>query len=250
MMKKSDRILFCTIETDQNGKPPNGWLIEQSASRLGIEVKMFGGGWRKWENFKTKLEILLEELPKYKKEYDLVLFTDARDVMYWRSKPKILKAIRKFKDYKMVLNAETNCYPNKDLAEPQKKLEQGKYRYLNSGMFVGDIDFVIDVLKECNEDGLDDDQESLQMAYMKNTKDIKLDSNCELFQVMWDEDFGRSANFDVLFNNSYIYNELTDTYPCILHSPGPTGHLNQVSKIINRKFGKRSVQLTAIFIEN
>ena len=63
-----------------------------------------------------------------------------------------------------------------------------------------------------------DDQESLQMAYMKNTKDIKLDSNCELFQVMWDEDFGRSANFDVLFNNSYIYNELTDTYPCILHS--------------------------------
>ena len=77
MMKKSDRILFCTIETDQNGKPPNGWLIEQSASRLRIEVKMFGGGWRKWENFKTKLEILLEELPKYKKEYDLVLFTDA-----------------------------------------------------------------------------------------------------------------------------------------------------------------------------
>ena len=55
----------------------------------------------------------------------------------------------------MVLNAETNCYPNKDLAEPQKKLEQGKYRYLNSGMFVGDIDFVIDVLKECNEDGLE-----------------------------------------------------------------------------------------------
>ena len=47
-MKKSDRILFCTIETDQNGKPPNGWLIEQSASRLRIEVKMFGGGWRKW----------------------------------------------------------------------------------------------------------------------------------------------------------------------------------------------------------
>ena len=36
------------------------------------------------------------------------------------------KETRKFKDYKMVLNAETNCYPNKDLAEPQKKLEEGK----------------------------------------------------------------------------------------------------------------------------
>ena len=34
---------------------------------------------QKWENFKTKLDILLEELLKYKKEYDLALFTDARD---------------------------------------------------------------------------------------------------------------------------------------------------------------------------
>ena len=53
-MIKSDKILFCSIETDQNGRPPNGWRIEESANRVGISVKMFGGGWQKWENFKTK----------------------------------------------------------------------------------------------------------------------------------------------------------------------------------------------------
>ena len=249
-MKQSDKILFCSIETDQNGRPPHGWRIEKSAGEVGIEIKMFGGGWKKWENFKTKLEILLKELPKYKKDYDLVLFTDARDVMYWRGKKEILKAVKKFKDYKMVLNAETNCYPNLDLKDEQDKLVTTKYKYLNSGMFIGDIDFVIGILKKCNEDGLEDDQESLQKMYLENPKDIKLDSNCELFQVMWDEDFGRTYNFDVIFNRGYIYNETTNTYPAIFHSPGPTGHLNQLEKIINRKFGKRSVQLTAIFIEN
>ena len=219
-MIKSDKILFCSIETDQNGRPPNGWRIEESARRVDIAVKMFGGGWQKWENFKTKLDILLEELPKYKKEYDLVLFTDARDVMYWRDKKSIIKTLRKFEDFKMIINAETNCYPNKDLKEAQDKIESGKYRYLNSGMFVGEIDFVVDVLKKCKEDGLDDDQESFQNIYLEMPEYIKLDSNCELFQVMWDEEFGRSANFDIIFNNKFIYNIETDTYPCIFHSPG------------------------------
>ena len=248
-MIESDKILFCSIETNQNGRPPHGWRIEESANRVGIEVKMFGGGWRKWENFKTKLDILLEELPKYKDEYDLILFTDARDVMYWRGKKSIMKALEKFKDYKMVINAETNCYPNKDLKEGQDKIESGKYRYLNSGMFIGDIDFVIDVLKKCNEDGLDDDQESFQNIYLDMPEYIKLDSNCELFQVMWDEEFGRSANFDIIFNNRFVYNKKTKTYPCIFHSPGPTGHLNQLEKITNRKFGKKYAVLKAIFLE-
>jgi len=237
-MKKSDKILYCSIETNQNGRPPNGWRIEESARRVGIEVKMFGGGWKKWENFKTKLEILLKEIPKYKKEYDLVLFTDARDVMYWKGKQDILESLEKFKDYKMVVNAETNCYPNKDLAKPQIKLEKSKYRFLNSGMFIGEIDFVIDVLKKCMEDKLDDDQESLQNIYIIDSKNIKLDSNCELFQVMWDEDYARSANIDVIFNNKWIYNKKTKTYPSIFHSPGPTGHLNQLEKICKKRFGK------------
>ena len=240
-MIKSDKILFCSIETDQNGRPPNGWRIEESARRVGIkDLKMFGGNWQKWENFKTKLDILLEELPKYKNKYDLVLFTDARDVMYWKGKKYIKKVLEKeFKDFKMVINAETNCYPNKDLKEAQDKIESGKYRYLNSGMFVGEIDFVIDVLKKCKEDGLDDDQESFQNIYLEMPEYIKLDSNCELFQVMWDEEFGRSANFDIIFNNKFIYNVETNTYPCIFHSPGPTGHLNQLEKIVNRKFEKK-----------
>ena len=238
-MKISDKILCCTIETDPNGAPPHGYLCEQSSQRVGIDLTLFGGEWKKWENFNTKYEILLEELPKYKDEYDLVLFTDSRDVMYWKRKHEILRALEKFKDYKMVVNAETNCYPNKDLDEPQKKLEKGKYRYLNSGMYVGEIDYVIWVLKKCVELNLEDDQESLQKVYIENSKDIKLDSNCELFQVLWDEEYGRSANFDMVFNydSGSRYNQRTDTYPAIFHSPGPTGHLNQLDKVNNDNFG-------------
>jgi len=159
--------------------------------------------------------------------------------MYWKRKHEILKALEKFKDYKMVVNAETNCYPNKDLDEPQKKLEKGKYRYLNSGMYIGEIDYVIWVLKKCVELNLEDDQESLQKVYIENSKDIKLDSNCELFQVLWDEEYGRSANFDMVFNydSGSRYNQRTDTYPAIFHSPGPTGHLNQLDKVNNDNFG-------------
>ena len=48
-------------------------------------------------------------------------------------------------------------------------------------MFIGEIDFVIDVLKKCMEDKLDDDQESLQNIYIIDSKNIKLDSNCESY---------------------------------------------------------------------
>jgi len=61
-MKVSDKILCCTIETDPNGAPPHGYLCEQSSQRVGIDLTLFGGEWKKWENFNTKYEILLEEM--------------------------------------------------------------------------------------------------------------------------------------------------------------------------------------------
>ena len=70
----------------------------------------------------------------------------------------------------------------------------------------------------------------------KEETPFRLDIDCEIFQVLWDEEWGRSANFDIVYNRDRIYNRLTNTDPCIFHAPGPTTTLSQVWKIINNKW--------------
>ena len=67
---------------------------------------------------------------------------------------------------------------------------------------------------------------------------ITLDYDCKIFQCIWDEDWGRSNNFDLMYRKNTIYNRLTDTYPLIYHAPGPTTTLSQVWKILNGRYYK------------
>ena len=49
---------------------------------------------------------------------------------------------------------------------------------------VVEIDFVVDVLKKCKEDGLDDDQESFLNIYLEMPEYIKLTQTVNCFSVM------------------------------------------------------------------
>ena len=63
-----------------------------------------------------------------------------------------------------------------------------------------------------------------------------LDYDCKIFQCVWDNDWGRSNNFDLIYTKDDIYNRLTDTHPLIFHFPGPTTTDSQVWKILNGKY--------------
>ncbi len=239
-----NKTLVCYVETDNHdGKDEK---ILYSLNRLNIPVVTFGKN-EIWNGFMDKLNWLRDGMKEYVGQYDYVLFTDSRDVLYYKGLDVIEKEYEKHRKLgtKILFNAETNCYPNKEL-KSKYPYPNKKYRYLNSGMFIGDFDYVIEILDEAilraKTDGIIDDQEIMTLLYLEKYNlygektEFRIDTECSLFQCLWDEDFGRSANFDIVYNKDRIYNNLTNTEPCVFHYPGSTCVSGQVWKIINNKY--------------
>jgi hypothetical protein len=185
--------------------------------------KILGRG-VEWKCFGTKLAILRDFINNSTE--DIILYTDARDVVYFSDDKPILEEFLKM-DCKILFGADTNLFPNKELVhgDPSKK-----YRYLNSGLFIGYTKHLRELFNSIElVDGMDD-QEALQKKYIEGAP-ITLDTECRIFQNLWDENGGRTCNFDMYYHITYIKNLLTGTRPKIFHAPGPTTVLSQAYKV-------------------
>jgi len=232
-----NKIHFLTIETDIHSGYESKLL--HSCNLKGIPMNVYGKG-TKWEGFITKFKILKDILPTIDSE--LICLTDSRDVLYMADSDKIYTTfLTHFNKHSLVFNGETNCYPNPDFASLHPHPER-KYKFLNSGCVIGSKAILEDVIDEClriwDADGVNDDQYILQKIMFTKKYPITLDYDCKIFQCIWDEDWGRSNNFDLMYRKNTIYNRLTDTYPLIYHAPGPTTTLSQVWKILNGRYYK------------
>ena len=215
-----------------------------------IDITIIGKG-VKWENFMTKVKLLTEYLKTIHDE--IVCVTDSRDVLYFGNENEIYEIfIKNFNKESIILNAETNIWPDKSLA-PLHPEHNKKYKYLNAGCIIGNRKLLIEIYEKCIELSLDKsttdnpefisvDQYFLQRIFISGEYEDKfiIDCDCKLFQVVWDQEWGRSNNFDLIYGKDFIYNRLFDTYPLIFHFPGPTATDSQVWKIINGLYGNIS----------
>jgi len=233
------KIHFLSIETNSHSNVEFG-LVE-SARINNIDLHIIGRGY-KWEGFITKFKILKDYLPTVQSE--LVCLTDSRDVYYMTTAKKIYNTfIKNFSKDSIVFNGETNCFPEKDFAQLHPN-QNKKYKYLNSGCVIGNPKLLLEVVNEClhlyENCKINDDQYLLQEVFLSGDYEdnFTIDYDCKIFQCIWDEDWGRSNNFDLVYTKEEIYNRLTDTYPLIFHYPGPTCTGSQVWKILNKKYYK------------
>lgn len=236
-------LVCCYVETNPT---PIEERLFKSASVFGTYPIAIGKG-EQWDGFSTKLKLYKEFLKTRSEKF--VLGTDSRDVLYFDSGSNILNRFLTSyytRGHKVVFNSETNCYPNGALAD-KHPCQSKKYKYLNSGCFIGEREYFIEILNRCEEYSKkkkvvnkQDDQELIQHIFIDNIKNrdasIWLDYDCNIFQVLWDEHGGRSANFDLIYGRNYIYDQYTNTMPQIFHFPGPTGHGETIWKILNKKF--------------
>lgn len=84
-----------------------------------------------------------------------------------------------------MFGAEAYCWPDKTLAEKYPLTTIGK-RFLNSGLYIGYLNEILQLLNYEDIKDSDDDQLFFSKAYLdeefRNKLNFKLDHNSELFQ--------------------------------------------------------------------
>ncbi len=177
---------------------------------------------------------LLKEYIKNLPDNDVVLFTDAYDIVYNDNLNQIVRRYMSF-NTKVLFAAEQFIWPNKKL---KKKFDQAqsktefdtKYKYLNSGMFIGVVSELKRILEHEELENESDDQLFFQNAFLSGNYDIKLDYECYIFQC-------HESNIWLSGNGQYVNSE-TGCRPCIYHGNGgeeAKEKLEEITTAVNSK---------------
>lgn len=137
---------------------------------------------------------------------DVVLFTDAFDVFFYRSLDTIVGRFLGFK-HEIVFSAEQFLWPDKSLRFPPTHT---KYRYLNSGTFIGRVGEIKRMADRFIEN-YDDDQLYLQKAFLSGRYDACLDTEGYIFQT-------NEEACEV--KNGTVFNPITRCFGCVYHGNG------------------------------
>ncbi|KAF0977321.1 hypothetical protein FDP41_003974 [Naegleria fowleri] len=186
-----------TIATKIN---ENACKLIYSALRNGINFNILGFGMEQF-TLSQKIDITFEEIEKVKNPNAILMFLDAYDVVVLQHAEAIVsKFLNKFQGYSAVYNAEMNCHPF-GVVESAKKRWGGdpyclsqyppspnRFRYLNSGAFIGRQSALLDLYKkilalpqDIKED-LFDDQGMTAYVWLTQARDyLTLDYRGDLF---------------------------------------------------------------------
>ena len=209
-IRRKNMMHVVTIGTDVSKMKK----LYDSAAKHNIAVNNWGSGvdWKGTDmsgpGGGMKVNILKKHLHEFP-DTDIILFTDAYDVFYADDLETIKERYESF-NKKLVFSAESTCWPDPSIAE-QFPAVHTKYRYLNSGTFIGEIGELRAILEagEVQDDG--DDQLFYQKAYLEGLYSIGLDTESYIFQT-------HEPNVTMLGNQ--LWNEETRCCPCIYHGNG------------------------------
>jgi len=166
-------------------------LLEQVCRQHGVPLTVLGKKVDRWTN-RRKIDLCLDQLKITEKPY--ILGLDADDVILLQDAPQI--ALDRFlgMNCKAIYNASSCDYPGvKPYKEVDLKLKPKElFRHLNSGCFIGETKFLLDVYREAfqytdqhTEHYSPSDQVKIRPIYHKKAPELAIDDKCEIFQVLY-----------------------------------------------------------------
>lgn len=162
-----------------------------------------------------KINLVKKQLKHYH-DNDIVLFVDGYDVFFTRTIDEIVSRFVAF-DCDVLFAAEISCWPDASIAE-QFELDS-RYNYLNSGLYIGYVKHLKQIMTKEIED-FEDDQLYLQKRYLENKSDpngvnILLDKESYVFQCL------SGVSEDVAITScGELLNVNTNCCPCLIHGNG------------------------------
>lgn len=202
----------------------------RSAKLYGIDVEVFGmheqwlgGDMANGPGGGHKINLLRENLKKYKNENDLILmFTDSYDVIFTERETEILKKYDQ-SNATILFSAEDFCWPNRSLARsyPIPDVENGQ-RFLCSGGIIGPASKLYEVITMEKVENTADDQLYYTKIFLekRGKYNMKLDHASNLFQNLNGNQEHVHINFDT--GKARIINTRFNTFPSLVHGNGPS----------------------------
>jgi hypothetical protein len=219
--KNKCKIFLVTVSTKQH---INLERWKESAEIHGFKPIILGLHEKKEYNdpiigsakFGMKLRYLLEYLKK-KEANDIILFTDAWDVIIIDDSSKILKTYKSFRKDIVFGGEKGFCLP--DFWNFYKYDFTKPFPFLNSGVIIGKAGTMKTLLEKYTEKDIKDsidDQVLWRKIYLENKDKITIDYTAKLIL-----NTSLTSKNDYIFkNNTFTYKE-TNTNPSIIHAQGP-----------------------------
>lgn len=201
--------------------------IGQGVIWNGGDMSGSGGG--------QKINLVKDQL-QYYNDNDIILFVDGYDVFFTAQIDEIIDRFLGF-NCNILFSAELNCWPNVSLAPMFNFNTETRYKYLNSGCYIG---YVKD-LKRLMQDNItdsEDDQLYFQKKYLDNKLDpvigykIELDVENYIFQCL-----AGAANVVGVLPEGNLVNFETNCCPCIVHGNGGDENKIYFDELFNKFFG-------------
>ena len=155
---------------------------------------------------------------------DIILFTDSYDVVFNDTPEELVKRWESLGGG-LIFTAEKTCWPDPKLESVYPNSTYG-YKFLNSGGFIGTAGQLKSLTQTICEDA-DDDQLYYTLKFL-NDEGINLDYNVDIFQTL------NSSFNDVEVLNGKVYNNVTKTYPIVIHANGGVGPRTYLNGLYNK----------------
>jgi len=214
---------MCTLHYITVATKPHPVLdkLKEKVAENGEKIHILGSeenriiGWEGNQNFGVKLREVSNflKLPTLQPN-DIILFTDAYDVVYCGCHKEIITRFLNM-DKPIIFGAEKQCNPDPKRAS-EYNFQDTEFPFLNSGMFVGKVWALRKCILDYQYNDKDDDQRFWTTCFLENPNLIGLDYQNKLFLNTVDMD----VRFFYLDKVEYIamYKEAT---PLFIHVNGP-----------------------------
>jgi len=141
-----------------------------------------------WTN-REKINLTVNHLQQSTFKY--TLGADSGDAIMIGEPTEILNRFLKM-DCDLLFNADMNCWPfDPEIRDFEEQVATSTFKYLNAGVWIGETTFCLDFFKETQKIINDtsilpewSEQALLKKTYKKLYPKVKLDHNCEIFQVL------------------------------------------------------------------
>lgn len=207
----------------------NYQIVGEGKEWRGGDLAISAGGGQKINELLGAIENL---------ENQLIIVCDTFDLIPVAGEKEILDKYHSICTNNQVLfSSETVCWPDKNLASVYPSVNT-KYKYLNSGSFMGYRDDIYRMICDGNILDNDDDQLYFSLKYIQGEK-IILDHSCHIFQAI------NAVADDLSIHRNRIYNKYTNSYPIFLHGNGPAKlHLNRFENYLVSNIRKNNTFTT------